>query len=265
MRKIILLITLFFLHVGAFNGGYTSPDTNSHQGYTTDGVNHYTIDTVAFYKKNQYTWATTATNSNPFVGQTGYDHLGDADYYNGKIYIGCNYYNSCQDTGKFSLCVYNASDLSQVSVTELDTNGGANEHSTASVVVVPEHGDNGIIYFVAFCDGTKIWKHDLSDFSYVGSITLGTEITGPQGIAWKNGKFYISGNSDRVYQVDEDGSNVTSVITLPSSQVQGIDYSTNQLRVMVDSGTPEKVYYYTNDGDGQMRLDGVSLSGVTLS
>ncbi len=65
---------------------FVSPNTFSHQGYATDGTNHYTFDSQAIYEwSNDVYWTSIASNTSVFDGIPWLNHLGDGDCYNGKI------------------------------------------------------------------------------------------------------------------------------------------------------------------------------------
>ena len=114
---------------------FISRNTGMAQGYTTDGTYHYVISTTSLIKcLDNAGWTVIATNSTPFAGLTGYSHLGDGCYYNGKLYVAGEYYNSCADFSSQSIFVFNASDLSRDSVhnntqRELSTGGNGDRES----------------------------------------------------------------------------------------------------------------------------------------
>jgi hypothetical protein len=71
-----------------FHETFVSPDIKCHQGYATDGTNHYTFDNQTIYKwRNDLNWSLIASNNTPFAGVPGLNHFGDGDYFQGKLYI----------------------------------------------------------------------------------------------------------------------------------------------------------------------------------
>ena len=75
---------------------YVSPDVKCHQGYATDGTNHYTFDNQVIYKwRGDQKWSLIASNNTPFAGISGLNHFGDGDYFEGKLYIVAEFWASC--------------------------------------------------------------------------------------------------------------------------------------------------------------------------
>lgn len=234
-------VSLFDVITGviSFSEASTSPDTSSHQGYTTDGTYHYTIDTTTIYKRNDdATWSVDSTNADPFNGING-DHLGDADYHDTKLYFPGETYVSCGTYSDQQILVFNASDLTRDSATDISAQG----HEAAGLVVVPEDGTNGIIYMVSFCDGSGIFKYDLSDFSYLGTIPLNVTITSIQGITYKDNLFYIAAGS-KIYSANKNGG-VNDLYTDGTGGTrEGVDYSQDELRWLIDNGAGEKKVHF---------------------
>lgn len=232
-----------------------SPDIDCHQGYTTDGTFHYCIDTGVLYKKNA-AWANVATNADPFAGGQPQNHLGDGDYYNGKLYIPAETWVDCDNHSNEAIYVFDISDLSRLAIHDISAEG----HEVSGLVVVPEHGRNGIIYIVSYCDGTKIWKYDLSDFSYLGTIDLDIgwiELLSLQSITYKNGYFYVSCDDGRLCAIDLDGH--VSLIFTESivGSHEGLDYSQDELRWLIDEGVLEKIHFFiaSKDNEQGIKLD----------
>src|SRR6185312_260678 len=68
-----------------FTETFVSP-FGEHEGYATDGTFHYLDGAADITKRNNdSTWSVVTTNASPFTGLTGtgFNHLGDMDYYNG--------------------------------------------------------------------------------------------------------------------------------------------------------------------------------------
>lgn len=222
-----------------------SPHTTAHQGVATDGTNFYTFDTDAIAKWDA-TWTKTneLLNANQSIGVNTTNHLSDGEYYNGKLYSPVeNYVHPCVSSSDNYLAIWNASDLSFDSKIDLSGLG----FSSAGLTIDPDAGDNGIIYNISYCDGTKIWKLDLSTGAYLGAIDLSQTIPNSQGITMKNGFFYIVDDlNDIVWKVDQDGTVLHSVFSYPhvaSGSLEGVDYSTDNLLILIDQGVPDRKVY----------------------
>jgi len=229
------------LYKATYSETFVSPDTNAHQGYTTDGTYHFLTDTTRIDKRNDdATWSLVTQNTDPFSGlDPAYNHLGDGVYYNGKLYIPMQAFTDCTTYSLQSIGIFNASTLAREQVIDISAQG----HEVAGLTIVPFHGTNGVIYVISYCDGTKIWKYDLSTFTYLGTITLSQALYGAQGIAYKDGYFYISA-SGKIYVVDLDGMVCGSIDAPSGGQCEGLDYSQSEIRWLIDNGTSDKKVHY---------------------
>lgn len=222
-----------------------SPHTGSHQGVATDGSNYYTFDTDSITKYNSnWTQQAQLLNANQSIGVNTTNHLADGEYYNGELYVPVeNYVHPCVSTTDNYLAVWNASDLSFNRKIDISGLG----FSSAGLTIDPNAGDNGVIYNISYCDGTKIWKLDLSTGAYLGSINLSQPILNSQGISLKDGYFYIVDDvNDSVWKVAQDGTVLNSVLSFPhnaSGSFEGIDYSGDKLLALIDQGVPDRKVY----------------------
>jgi hypothetical protein len=228
---------------------FISPNTFSHQGYAYDGTNHYTFDNQAIYVWSDPDWTLVRSNTAVFQGVSGLSHLGDGDYYNGKLYLVAENWDSCTVFNDQSLLTFDAATLQLLSVHNVAADG----HEVSGLAVVPADGPDGAIYVTSYCDGSKIWEYDLSTFALMGTMPVKQSILSIQGIAWANGLFYISQDGGRIYSIDRSG-NVSQVYStsIPGSH-EGLKYVAGQIRWLIDSGTGLKFIYY------------VTLDGVTVS
>lgn len=215
-----------------------SPDINSHQGVCTDGSNFYTIDTGTIYKWNSE-WRPITSNTSAAT-DAGIAHLGDGTYYNGHIYIAAEDYNGCGPGATINQRIsrFLASDLSFVDNHDISAQG----HEVSSLCI-DAAADR--IYVSDYCVGAYIFVYKLSDFTYVGTITLSTPLVNIQGIAKKGNRFYVSRDANNsIYEVAIDGTVGGIVYTSqsPTALLEGIDYTTDYLYVLDDQGANEYVY-----------------------
>jgi len=246
--------------------GFVSPDVDCHQGYSTDGTFHYTIHTDHIYKRNDdATWSIAAQNAAPHAGQPT-DHLGDGDYHNNNLYIPAETWVDCGNFTNMRIFVFRIADLVRTGVHFIAAQG----HEASGLVVVPEHGDNGIIYVISWCDGSKIWKYDLGDFSYLGYITLSSTVPELQGITYKNDHFYLSSNENGaffngyMYKVTLAGRVHLIYQTEVEGYQEGIDFSQDELRWLIDEApgfTLQRVYYY-KDVSLEYTATGITIDRV---
>lgn len=224
-----------------------SPQLSVHQGYTTDGTNHYTTDTAKIQKRNNDgTWSVAVENTSPFTGVSSVDHLGDCAYDSGSIYVPMSFYNGI-GTGDFEhIAVFDASTLDRTDAVDITGIATRTKH-IAGVCVVGSY-----VYSVDFADGSKIWQFNKSDLSFVGTITLSATLSYLQGISYYDGVFYLSSNWGQVYAVDTSGVVLGVVATgLPDQATavshEGIDATQGDgVRWLIDQGaTSRYVHYFT--------------------
>lgn len=225
---------------------FVSPDVSSHNGYTTDGTYHYTIDTARIDKRNDdETWSVAVQNTDPLNGLSPINHCGDGHYYNGKLYIPGSLWDGEAESNP-AILVYNATTLARLEANLITEGVGGG----AGLCVAPLHGDRGIIYIVDYTVGTHIYKYDLVDYSYLGAITLSNTILMLQGIQLWGGRFIMTQDGGPLWIADQDGNvdNFYTMRNLPlgAGSYEGIHCEDTQWRQLVD--LPEdggKVYYLT--------------------
>jgi len=215
------------------------PGVTFDQGIATDGTNFYGFNTAAIKKLNS-SWIQIASNDDPHtdIGE-GTTHLADGDYYNSKIYIPAEIYSSCESFSKQHITVWNASDLSFDSKHDISAQG----FELGGLCVAPDDGDNGIIYVVGFCDGTKIWKYDLGNFSYLGSISLSESSAGYQGIT-KIGNYLYLVRASMVNKVQTDGTIIKKSYI---GAVEGICFHDGKLYGLDSNGDVRVFNFHTEN------------------
>jgi hypothetical protein len=229
--------------------GFVSPETNSHQGYATDGTYHYLIHTTSLKKCNDDAgWTTAATNATPFSGLSGYDHLGDGSCYNGHLYVVGETYSNCTFSNQ-SIFVFHTLDLTRDSVHDIS----AQNHEASGLAIDTV---NSIIYVCSYCDGSMLWKYSLGTMAYVGTVILrNSNIYHIQGIAFRNNLIYVSQDNGCIFTVTLNGTKDTGYTKIVWSNsfadstafvsFEGIDYTQNTLRIlMLNAAASSKVKYF---------------------
>jgi len=202
-----------------------------HQGYTTNGTDHFLFHTDRVDRFDA-AWNPAAEKSFRTLGR---NHLGDGDYYNGKLYLAVeDWHDDCQYQNQ-AIMVLNSDSLAVEKIVDISANG----HEVSGLTVVP--GDNAI-YSVSYCQSDQIWKYDLTTFDLVDVLVLSEPISRIQGIAFDGdrGIFYVSANK-AVYEVSFSGR-VSIAFRHPYSDYhEGLDYLDNTIRLLID-----------NDGDRRL-------------
>ncbi|MEA2098390.1 MAG: hypothetical protein U9P70_04955 [Patescibacteria group bacterium] len=209
-----------------------SPNVGVHQGIATDG-NYFYLFHTDFIKKTDGNWNEIDINKKVLSEiDSGMNHLGDGDYYDGKLYIPVEYWDNRDDFYSQHIAIWNATDLSYIGKYDIS----AQKHEVAGIVV-----DNNQAFVVSYYNGSAIWKYDLPDFSYAGHIPLSEDIENIQGITTDKNYLYIS-REDYLYKVSHTGIIIEKI---PAMVNQGIDLSQEHLYCLNDRGALNKrVYTY---------------------
>jgi len=226
-----------------------SPDTDSHQGVAASADYYYTFHTNRIDKRSKGDWSVVLQNTNPFEGMVGVDHVGDGDYYDGKLYVPVEHWASTTDYGNQYIAVYDADTLQLLEAHDISQYG----HEVASLVVVPE--DNAI-YVVDYSDtGAKVYKYSLTNFALQDTITLSQAIKYAQGIEYKDGLFYISAEDGKLYVVQKDGTVIASYALVSASyNNEGLAWDGNKLLWTQDEGNLETVFIFETNEESLLHL-----------
>jgi len=232
--KLVVALTHLFTQVS------TSPDVDCHQGVAASENYYYTFHTDRIDKRSKADWSVVSQNTNPFAGMTGVNHVGDGDYYNGKLYVPVEYYASETDFGYQHIAIYDADTLQLIQAIDISAYG----HEISSITVVPE--DNALYITEYKSSGGKVHKYSLDTFEYLGAITPSQNIPYMQGITHYKGLFFISSEDGSIYVMTKTGE-VVGVYSLVDSAYanEGMDIDTNgQLLWLQDDGTVQSVYVF---------------------
>lgn len=163
------------------------------QGVVFDGTNYFAIGTNWIRKRATFTGEAIATNLTPFASVDGtVNHLGAGDVDGDYLYLPVELFTAPSTFSNQFIVRYAKSNLAYVDKFDVS----AQSAEISGLCIVPTHGTTGIVYVVSYLDGSKIWKYDLSDMSYIGAITLSATLGHPQGITWSpdDNAFYVSLN-----------------------------------------------------------------------
>lgn len=219
---------------------FISADINSHQGYAADAQRHFIFDTSVIYRRDA-AWSLITSNRSPFIGTSGIDHLGDGDYFEGQLFVPAEQFDTCRSFGNEHVFVFNATTLVREQVHSISAIG----HEASAVAV---DGPNNAIYVSSFCDGARLFKYNFPSLSFDRTIDLTAPIHEIQGLAFRDGFLYASSESQRaVFGIDPLTGTVTEVLRIAEAgSYQGIDYSQNELRWLIDRGSSNRRVYFFN-------------------
>jgi hypothetical protein len=222
---------------------FVSKDINSHQGYATDGRFHYTIDTARIDKRlDNAEWSIVAANSSPFAGlPDSYNHLGDGDVYQGRLYVPAERWVSCASFGTQSILVFDAESLTRVG--QFDISGEGHEVSAAAVDPFARN-----LYVASYCDPRRVFRYSLDTLSFREPIPLSVPISLIQGIAYRDGYLYVSSDATKtIYAIEPKSGRVEPALTidLGTGNYEGLDVRGAELRWLIDlSGVNRRVYSF---------------------
>lgn len=251
--------------LGAFYPTALSGDVYSHQGVAYDGTYYYCVDTN-YIRKYDSDWNLIASNSNPCgnIGG-GVDHCGDPDIYDGILYVPAETYVSISNYSNMKIAKFSAVDLSYISSTDIS----AQAHEISSLCYCSE---DGLLYAISYADGSKFWKYNPSDLSYVEYLSLSSTPTYLQGITYWQDRFWV--NSDipsgikSTYAVDYDGTVGPTVSYTPSAGTthswEGLSHTDDNLLSIYSSGAGQGVIYTLENVSVEANV-GVRFSGANTT
>ena len=162
----------------------------SGQGVAHDGTNYYVVATEQIFKYDS-SWTLIASNTNAGdSSNANVGHLGGCDYYNGKLYVA-----AC-DAGAGTpppisnarIAVFNASDLSFSNYGDISAQFTMNTDPSGCGIDI----DTNVIWVSSFWNSGTIYKYNLADFTYAGSLTPPKMPHLVQDIKYYQGLIYVS-------------------------------------------------------------------------
>jgi hypothetical protein len=246
LRALLLSLSLFLVACTVqhailphyfFTDQSQSPDTGCHQGYATDGTSHFLFDTHRILKRaNDATWHITGVNDHPFDGLTGYDHIGDGDYFEGLLYVPVEYYASCGNDRNPAIFLFDAATLERLRVIDLPV-----VIEVSGVAVLPAKRE---LWVTSYCDGSKLWVYDVDTFELKRTIELKPALSVVQGLAYREPFFFVAQNDGKIFQVTQDGDSALAFHTTSPGAHEGLDYSQPELRWLIDEGLGQQKVHF---------------------
>jgi hypothetical protein len=241
-----------------------SPNTAAAQGVAINGNQSAYVSSNNWLAAYSANWTLQWKNTNELAGlPSAVTHIGDIDYYNGKLIAPVENYTGCNVFAPVLLAVYDAATGSLVTWSDITANG----HEASSVTVIAEKNQLVVSDFCSQVSGrNKLWIYDLnavlnnpagSVLSAIGSIQLTPPLSAIQGISWNAnvGQFLvttdISGPAGSLWYIASDGSVTGPAYVVPGTgELEGVDFSNG------------RVYYLLN---GYVYSVGTPVSAPTFS
>ena len=223
----------------------SSPNTAAGQGVAINGNQAAYVSSTNWMAGYTPTWSQQWKNTRVFTGlPSSVDHLGDLDYYNGKLIVPAEYYYNCSRFGPAVLAVYDAANGALTTWSDIS----ADLHEASAVTVIPEKNQ---LVVSSFCDAyqgfTMLWVYDLTTvlnnvpgtpLRATQTIQLSAPVQNIQGISWNSaiGQFLASttsgGPAGSLSFIAGDGTVTGPVYVVPGTQsieMEGADFSTGSI------------------------------------
>jgi hypothetical protein len=227
-----------------------SPETGLRkveEGIAWDGTNHYLIFRESVLKVGASWTNIIASNETPFKGLTGFDHMGAGEFYDGKLYVAVESYHGCGHVTNQSIFIFDANTLARKSVTSVSNYTS----EVSALTIITNMGPHGVVFVSNFCDESKLYKFDLSDLSFLGTVPLDVPISQLQGVAYHNGLIYAANDVRRdgeIYDINPQTGHTRkrAYVAYPhGKEVEGCLFNGNTLEVMVASHTNRWNFVYS--------------------
>ncbi|VUT24019.1 MAG: Calcineurin-like phosphoesterase [Candidatus Methanolliviera sp. GoM_asphalt] len=202
------------------------------QGIADDGSNWYISGKNCLYKTDE-DYNVLEANLIPFgrhekdgydLGEMGYTHIGDIDYFSGLIYApveDASYKNA-------AFVIYKAENLIPI---------GYHKTSQSHMPWCAINPDKGCIYSSEFNSVDKIFVYNLDNFAPMKAIKLDRILQRVQGGVYHGEYLYISCDDERdyIYKINcENGKIVESFATDIGTEMEGITYQEDVIHFIDD-------------------------------
>ena len=174
------------------------------------------------------------------------NHIGDIDVYHGEIYAGVEYFIDGA-ASNIQMAVYDAETLELARTTLFDPESGQTEVS--GIAVDPDHGWIWMCSWAEDESGSFLYRYDLESGAYLGKAYLKDPPQLIQGIAYDDGRIYITADDgsadddepDHVYtcRVDPESDEfpVTTEKTLDDvtrqGEIEGISFNKENRQMLI--------------------------------
>lgn len=233
-----------------------SPDLDAHQGVATDGIDFYLFHTDNIKRRSGADWTTVeASNLTPFSGVATVNHIGAGAYHGGSLYAPVQFWDgSCGTASTPYLFKFDAVTLARTAAVNIAAQG-------AEVSACAVDTERGILWVSSFCDGSKLWKYDLSDLSYLGTLTLSPSVPWIEGLTFNASDGFLFAASGGlasvdtsyeglIWRIDPDTGAARPIYrrwidSTAGNEPEGLDFTQGRLYwLLVTATTTETVHTY---------------------
>ena len=189
------------------------------QGVCAEGGNYW-VSGSGTLEKYDSSWNLIAENTEPFEGYSlEVNHIGDIDVYNNELYLGVEYFMDGEGKN-IQVAVYDGDTLKLKRVFPFSSDTGQMECS--GIAVDP---DSRTVYMTSWIDDESseyLYMYDLDTGDYKGKLKMQTSPKWIQGIAYHEGKLYVTSDDgdadddapDHMYRIDVSDNKETGKVSL---------------------------------------------------
>lgn len=164
-------------------------EVNGRQGVCCEG-DFFWVSGSATLTKYDRDWNVVSENRDPFKGyEIEVNHIGDIDVYQNELYIGAEYF--LDGVGKnIQIAVYDGDTLELKRTFPFEPASGQLECS--GIAVDPDTGTVWMCSWVGEESGRYLYRYDLKTGAYLGKVHMQMPPQWLQGIAYRDGCFYMT-------------------------------------------------------------------------
>jgi len=204
------------------------------QGYASagtpdDSVNYF-FDTSALYLSSSPN-SLVEVASNHDLLLDGTNHMGDGDFYDGKVYGVIEHWAGCRtSSAPIYIVIFDGKSLAAEKYIEITSD----LPEASGIAIVPDSREAVV---TSFCDPNNLYAYDLSDWKFHRKIPLSMPIVGIQGAAFRDGFLYIAGTNGGMYALELANNSMHFLFQASmGGEFEGPDFHTSQLRWFVNHG-----------------------------
>ncbi len=192
-------------------------------------------------------WNKVSEVENPFDGfDKEVNHIGDIDFYDGKIYAGVEYFMD-GEAKDIQIAVYNADTYELEDSITFDETSGQTECS--GIAVDPDSNSIWLTSWAGDESGRYLYRYDLTSGEYKGKVHLQCPPQWLQGIAYYDGYLYMTaddgtadlGEPDHVYRTKIEESSTTATVVLERTlddvtlqgEIEGISFDKTDGQMLI--------------------------------
>ena len=170
---------------------------------------------------------------------TGFDHIGDGDYFEGVLYVPVEHYTNCTDVANPAVFLFHAETLVRSGVAGL-----AGIQEASGVSVLPDQRE---LWVASYCNSTQLWVYDVDTLELKRTVPLAPALLNVQGLAYRQPYFYAAQNDGKLYRISQEAKATLVYRSTSPGAHEGLDYSQGQLRWLIDEGFGQQKVHFLKE------------------